>query len=72
MRLRWFFQDSESNPLEVNISQFSCKSSWNPPTSDPLLESYLSQLEKEVLSITTDGKYYSNLSSSELSALNNL
>eukprot|EP00795_Rhopilema_esculentum_P016113 gene16113-biopygen5453 len=71
MRLRWFFRDSESNPLDVNISKFRCKSSWNPPTSDPLLESFLSQLEKDVLSITTDGKYYSNLSSSELSALNN-
>ena len=71
MRLRWFFRDSESNPLDIKISKFRCKSSWNPPTSDPLLESFLSQLEKEVLSITTDGKYYSNLSSSELSALNN-
>ena len=59
MRLRWFFRDSESNPLDIKISKFRCKSSWNPPTSDPLLESFLSQLEKEVLSITTDGKYYS-------------
>ena len=37
-----------------------------------MLESYLFQFEKEVLSVQTEGKYHSNLSSSELTALNNL
>eukprot|EP00795_Rhopilema_esculentum_P010069 gene10069-biopygen12727 len=40
--------------LTINKAQRQLLS-WNPATSDPLLESYLSQLEKEVLSVTTEG-----------------
>ena len=72
MRLRWFFRDTDSNNLDKNSLKFKCKSSWSPSNTDPLLESYLAQFEKEVLSVQAEGKYHSNLSSSELTALNNL
>ena len=72
MRLRWFFRDTDSNNLDKNSLKFKCKSSWSPSNTDPLLESYLAQFEKEVLSVQVEGKYHSNLSSSELTALDNL
>ena len=72
MGLCWFFRDTDSNNLDKNSLKFKCKSSWSPSNTDPLLESYLAQFEKEVLSVQAEGKYHSNLSSSELTALNNL
>ena len=70
MRLCWYFRDTDSNNLDKNNLKFKCNSSWSPSNTDPLLESYLAQFEKEVLSVQAEGKYHSNLSSSELNALN--
>ena len=72
MRLRWFFRNREKEDNNLDDFKFRCKSSRNPPNNDPLLETFLSQLEKEVLSESLEGKTHSNLSPSELSALNNL
>ena len=71
MRLRWFFRDREANTDSDNF-RFKCKSSGNPPRGDPLLEAFLSNLEHEVLSVMPIGKNFSNLSASELAALQDL
>ena len=67
MRLRWYFKDKKNEINDYN--KFKPKSSWNPPKDDPLLESYLSLLEKKVLSLSPESKSFPNLSSSELYAL---
>ena len=67
LKLRWFFKDRTNDTTEIN--KFKVKSSWNPTKGDPLLDSYLSLVEKRVLSILAEGKSYPNLSHSELSAL---
>ena len=66
-RLRRSFKHRTNDGTEIN--KFKVKSSWNPPKDDPLLESYLSLVEKSVLSVSAEGKSYPNLSHSELSAL---
>ena len=45
---------------------------WQPPKDDPVLENYLSLLEKEVMSLSPEGKNFSNLSSSEQLSLKKL
>ena len=52
--------------------KFRAKSTWQPPKEDPVLETYLSLLEKEVMSVSPEGKNFSNLSSSEQNSLNRL
>ena len=73
MRLKWFFRENDRcEDNEVITNKFKCKSSWSPSVRDTVLESYLSALERELLAIPTEGKSYSNLSQSELSALSDL
>ena len=76
MRLRWHFRnntDSDSQDASDNNSNtFRIKSTWQPPKDDPVLENYLSLLEKEVLSVSPDGKNFSNLSSCEQLCLKQL
>ena len=67
IRIRWFFKDRTNDATAIN--KFKLKSSWNRPKGGPLLESYLSLVEKRVLSVSAEGKSYPNLSHSELSAL---
>ena len=65
MRLRWHFRnntDSDSQDASDNNSNtFRIKSMWQPPKDDPVLENYLSPLEKEVLSVSPEGKNFSTV-----------
>ena len=73
MRLRWHFRDNEDSFSEDNNdNKFRIKSSWQPPKEDPVLENYLSLLEKEVMSVSPEGKNFSNLSPSEQLSLKQL
>ena len=65
MRLRWHFRNNEDNFTPHDKDKFRAKSTWLPPKEDPVLENYLSLLEKEVMSVSPEGKNFSNLSSSE-------
>ena len=65
MRLRWHFRNNEDDYVPDKDSSFKTKSTWQPPKVDPVLENYLSLLEKEVMSVSPEGKNFSNLSSSE-------
>ena len=55
MRLKWYFKDKETNDIN-GYNKFRPKSTWNPPKDDPLLESYLSLLEKKVVSLSPECK----------------
>ena len=73
MRLRWHSKDNEDSISEDNNeNKFRIKSSWQPPKDDPVLENYLSLLEKEVMSVSPEGKNFSNLSPSEQLSLKQL
>ena len=72
MRLRWHFRNNEDNFTPDNNNQFKVKSTWQPPKDDPVLENYLSLLEEEVMSVSPEGKNFSNLSSSEQLSLKQL
>ena len=58
MRLRWHFRnntDSDSQDATNNKSNtLRIKSTWQPPKDDPVLENYLSLLEKEVMSVSPE------------------
>ena len=57
IRLKWHFKDNEDiRDKDKDINKFKIKSNWQPPKSDPLLENYLSLLEKEVMSVSPEGK----------------
>ena len=50
MKCKWFFR----NEMQENVSEtskFKSKSTWNPPKGAPALELFLSQTEKDILSI---------------------
>ena len=73
MRLRWHFRDNEDIFSEDNNeNKFRIPSSWQPPKEDPVLENYLSRLEKEVMSVSPEGKNFSNLSHFEQLSLKQL
>ena len=73
MRLRWHFRNQEDNFTPDNSdNKFKVKSTWQPPKDDPVLENYLSLLEEEVMSVSPEGKNFSNLSSSEQISLKQL
>ena len=68
MRLRWHFKDNEDSiSVDNNENKFRIKSSWQQPKDDPVLENYLSLLEKQVMSVSPEGKNFNNLSPSEQS-----
>ena len=71
MRLKWFFRNEEDDSI-VDENKFRIKSTWQPPKDNPVLENYLSLLEKEVMSVSPEGKSFSNLSSSEQFSLQQL
>ena len=70
-RLKRYFKDDVSNTYGSirNCYEFdptfNIKLGCNPPRSETILESYLSLLEKEALSISPEGKNYNYLSSGE-------
>ena len=72
MRLRWHFRNNEDNFTSDDQDKFRARSTWQPPKDDPVLENYLSLLEKEVMSVSPEGKNFSNLSSSEQLSLKKL
>ena len=72
MRLRWHFRNNEDEYVPDKDSNFKTKSTWQPPKDDPVLENYLLLLEKEVMSVSPEGKNFSNLSSSEQLSLKQL
>ena len=72
MRLRWHFRNNEEDYVPDENVNFKPKSTWQPPKDDPVLENYLSLLEKEVMSVSPEGKNFSNLSSSEQLSLKQL
>ena len=65
IRLWWHFTNNEDNFTPDDQNRFRAKSTWQPPKDDPVLENYLSLLEKEVMSVSPEGKNFGNLSSSE-------
>ena len=72
MRLRWHFRNNEDDYVPDKDSSFKTKSTWQPPKDDPVLENHLSLLEKEVTSVSPEGKNLSNLPSSEQLSLKKL
>ena len=72
MRLKWHFRNNEEEFVPDENANFRPKSTWQPPKDDPVLENYLSLLEKEVMSVSPEGKNFSNLSSSEQLSLKQL
>ena len=71
MRLRWHFRNNEDDSFTYDDNHFRIKSTWQPPKDDPILENYLSLLEK-VMSVSPEGMNFSNLSSSEQLSLQQL
>ena len=62
LRLKQIIKDDVSN-INKRVRNcyefgptFNIKTGWNPPRADLILEPYLSLLEKEVLSISPEGK----------------
>ena len=70
IRLSWYFKDEENSDYDPDA--FYVISGWNPPRADNILETYLSLLEKEVLSVSPEGRNFSNLSFGERQALGEL
>ena len=50
MRCKWFFRNERQGNVS-ETSKFKSKSTWNPPKGAPALEMFLSQTEKDILSI---------------------
>ena len=50
MRCKWFFRNERQENVS-ETSEFKSKSTWNPPKGAPALELFLSQTEKDILSI---------------------
>ena len=68
IRLKWHFKDNNKTEKQL----FRNRSNWQPPKNNLLLENYLSLVENEVMSVSPEGKNFSNLSHSELSSLDKL
>ena len=71
MRCKWFFR----NERQGNVSQtskFKSKSTWNPPKGAPALEMFLSQTEKDILSILPGKATNYNLSKEEYLTMHSL
>ena len=71
MRLKWYFRDDSTSFFSEQPS-FSPKSSWNPPTSHPNLEVFLSQIEQGLFRIPDKSLTYSNLTKEEWKAITSL
>ena len=65
MRLRWHFRNSEDDSFTYDDNHFRIKSTWQPPKDDSILENYFSLLEREELSVSPEGKNFSDLSPPE-------
>ena len=68
LRLKWLFRNDER---DFSYNPFRPKSKFNPRRSDASIEIYLSRLEEELMSISSNVKY-NNLTALERNALHSL
>ena len=71
MRLKWYFSD-EPTLYFSEQPPFSPNSSWSPPSGQPNLEVFLSQIEHELFRILHKSLTYSNLTKEEWQAIRSL
>ena len=71
MRCKWFFRNERQENVS-EISEFKNKSTWNPPKGAPALELFLSQTEKDILSILPGKATNYNLSKEEYLTMRSL
>ena len=64
MRLKWYFRNGPTSSFSEHPS-FKSKSSWKPPTGNPSLELFSSQIEKEFFDVCNSNLGYSNFSKEE-------
>ena len=64
MRTKWHFRN-ELTPFFSESPAFRPKSTWKPPLGHPNIEVFLSQLEKEIFTLSEKPLRYSNLSKEE-------
>ena len=71
MKCKWDFRNEVSETFS-KIPAFRPKSNWLPPKGHASLETFLSQLDKELFTNDLDEPSQSNLSAEEWKALRNL
>ena len=71
MRCKWFFRNERQENVS-ETSEFKSKSTWNPPKGAPALELFLSQTEKDILSILPGKATNYNLSKEEYLTMRSL
>ena len=71
MRCKWFFRNERQENFS-KTSQFNRKSTWNPPKRAPGLELFLSQTEKDILSVLPAKTTNYNLSKEQYLTMRNL
>ena len=71
MRCKWFFRNERQENVS-ETSEFKSKSTWNPPKGAPALELFLSQTEKDILSILPGKATNYNLSKEEYLTMSSL
>ena len=64
MKCKWFFRNERQENVS-ETSEFKSKSTWNLPKGAPALELFLSQTEKDILSILPGKATNCNLSKEE-------
>ena len=65
MRPKWYFRN-ETTPYFKETLVFAPKLTWKPPKEHPNLETFLSQIEKELFELAETSLGYSNFSTEEL------
>ena len=71
IRLTWYFRN-EDTPNFSEVPAFRPKSSWNSPKGHPNLEVFLSEVEKELLTVVNSKLGHSNLSKEEWKTMQTL
>ena len=71
MRCKWLFRNEKQENV-IEISEFKSKSFWNPLKEAPALVLFLSQIEKDILSILPRKTTNYNLSKEEYLTMRSL
>lgn len=71
MRIKWHFRN-EPNAEFSNIPAYRSKSSWKSPKAHPVLQIFLSKIEKTLFEISDKQLGYSNFSTEEWKAMRSL
>ena len=71
MRCKWLFRNEKQENV-IEISEFKSKSFWNPLKEAPALVLFLSQIEKDILSILPRKATNYNLSKEEYLTMRSL